>query len=392
MSYAKNSTTNPYVNNSLKKQPVEDKFIENRTDLDTKRNREKIAIAAMVPALIALSVFAIKPTSAKPFTNIAEHIDFINADTLKDAITFAKRNWGIDIKEINNLDVANWVNLSLTKLSNVLKGKFTPPATIHYRDIPKAPKDELTLAEIVCSSREMTLNKNFFENIDSDISKTFKMMTELSYIIKGWQSDETFKLMDFYSKKYPELTDLLKKFIKDKNELKFCEKMDLRNALDDMVDRIKNVYNVPKDIQTQIFQDKSNVGTSMLPHNLKMFKIIESLISSKYMQENFITELNSGGNAIFHEIGHLQHYYNFATPKGYSNLRRPTDGKSPTILVKEFLENNEYQKIAGKVSDYAKTAPGEFVAEVYAKLIDNIKMPKDVMDLYKKYNGVIPQI
>ena len=174
--------------------------------------------------------------------------------------------------------------------------------------------------------------------------------------------------------------------------LKFCEKMDLRNALDDMVDRIKNVYNVPKDIQTQIFQDKSNVGTSMLPHNLKMFKIIESLISSKYMQENFITELNSGGNAIFHEIGHLQHYYNFATPKGYSNLRRPTDGKSPTILVKEFLENNEYQKIAGKVSDYAKTAPGEFVAEVYAKLIDNIKMPKDVMDLYKKYNGVIPQI
>ena len=51
------------------------------------------------------------------------------------------------------------------------------------------------------------------------------------------------------------------------------------------------------------------------------------------------------------------------------------------------MTDQNIQQTAGKVSWYAQTSIGEFVAEVYAKLVSGAKLPDDVMALYKKYNG-----
>lgn len=45
---------------------------------------------------------------------------------------------------------------------------------------------------------------------------------------------------------------------------------------------------------------------------------------------------------------------------------------------------------AGEVSLYAKEGVGEFVAEVYSKMINGEKLSDDVLALYKKYNGPMP--
>ena len=56
----------------------------------------------------------------------------------------------------------------------------------------------------------------------------------------------------------------------------------------------------------------------------------------------------------------------------------------------EHITNKEIQMTAGEVSSYAKEGVGEFVAEVYAKMINGEKLSDDVLALYKKYNGPMP--
>ena len=58
----------------------------------------------------------------------------------------------------------------------------------------------------------------------------------------------------------------------------------------------------------------------------------------------------------------------------------------------EHLTNSEIQKTAGKISPYAQTGIGEFIADTYAELIKGTKLSDDVMALYKKYNGPLPGI
>ena len=44
------------------------------------------------------------------------------------------------------------------------------------------------------------------------------------------------------------------------------------------------------------------------------------------------------------------------------------------------------------VSAYAQAGIGEFIAEVYMMILSGKKMPKEVMELYKKYKGPEPVI
>ena len=55
-------------------------------------------------------------------------------------------------------------------------------------------------------------------------------------------------------------------------------------------------------------------------------------------------------------------------------------------MLKDFFSDAE-QKAIGKVSNYAKTGIGEFVAETYAGLVEGKKFSDDVIALYKKYGG-----
>ena len=153
----------------------------------------------------------------------------------------------------------------------------------------------------------------------------------------------------------------------------------------------------------------------------KMFEILKEF----YQKTKKIITLNSADfvpeQTIYHEMGHLQDYaknlkkldlkdvyfwqksslgseldnrWRGITYKGFGELFKNNPEKLKKLYpdMYEHLMNEEIQKTAGKVSNYAQTSIGEFVAEVYAGIISGIKYSDDVMALYKKYNGPIPGI
>ncbi len=89
------------------------------------------------------------------------------------------------------------------------------------------------------------------------------------------------------------------------------------------------------------------------------------------------------------EIDHVNNRWKGLTYDGLKDLfeKEPDKFKKKYPDLYEFLTNQTTQQTAGKISWYAQTSIGEFVAEVYAKLVSGVKLPDDVMELYKKYNG-----
>ena len=55
----------------------------------------------------------------------------------------------------------------------------------------------------------------------------------------------------------------------------------------------------------------------------------------------------------------------------------------------EFLTNKDYQETAGKISSYAQTSIGEFIAETYAKMIKGETISDKAKKLYEKYKGPV---
>ena len=53
----------------------------------------------------------------------------------------------------------------------------------------------------------------------------------------------------------------------------------------------------------------------------------------------------------------------------------------------DFVNDKVIQQTVGKVSSYAQTGIGEFIADTYAKMIGKQTIPDDVMQLYRKYKG-----
>ena len=76
-------------------------------------------------------------------------------------------------------------------------------------------------------------------------------------------------------------------------------------------------------------------------------------------------------HVIDHEIGHAAH----SQALGENKFR------------KSYLLSDSEQNVAKTVSEYAATNSHEFVAEVYAELINGRTFSDEVMALYKKFGG-----
>ncbi len=117
-----------------------------------------------------------------------------------------------------------------------------------------------------------------------------------------------------------------------------------------------------------------------------------------HLMEAFSPSYMSVFADISHEMGHLQHFANIEDLFGSLVFLADSKLKNIKIFRKLFVEKEaeEMQKVfdnskdtAGKVSEYAKTSPLEFVAECYSKMCDGIKLDDDVMKLYVQLGGVL---
>lgn len=100
-------------------------------------------------------------------------------------------------------------------------------------------------------------------------------------------------------------------------------------------------------------------------------------------------------NTLLHEHGHRAHYLAVGNKKLYWKMGKLNEIKEAGI--KDFSIYNEFMsdkiqnviKSCPFLGDYARTSPCEFVAEVYSALINDIKLPENIMELYKKYHGPV---
>ena len=345
------------------------------------------------------------------------------------------------IGEVDNnftLDAINYANKGLVDVSNANKGHLFMPKKIGCKTLDNA------MAYVINDINspnfgQLVVNKKFFKDAD--------LNNEINKWLGASKPKNTSKASPNSSPKPAKKTEfrpecrlddrikgLLKKFQTDQNSLTISEKRDLYYTL-------CNAGNV----QTSVL---SLAPLSSLKNNLKTFENngikvdvdsfakLSTKEQSKKLNEYFLEIQNKGikvvlkipymkpEKTIYHEMGHLQDFaknlknmdikqFEFPSWKEFWNSSKNVDirhvdnrwggltykgykGKfenEPEKFKKqypdlyEFLTNQDYQQSAGKVSSYAQTSIGEFIAETYAKMVRGEKIPDDVMTLYNKYNG-----
>ena len=248
-------------------------------------------------------------------------ITFYKANTLEEAKNFAKEKLKIKNFEVNDLEYANWINEGLTNISNKFEGNVYFPQKIKLSE--KKSSDAYGSYSLIKDT--VTIYKN-------EIDKT---ANELESILK----DNNFE----------ELT----KYKLDSNYAKFYEKL-------------KKAYNNPSSLS--IFEKFSLVRSS---------KSVKNYL--KKQQNKNTTSLNDGiisnngniyideFNTIYHEIGHC-----FDTK---SNILI-------TMIFERFLFQKKLKKLSLPQSHTKNTQ--EFIANIFAGLIQNKKYPLEIMNLYNK--------
>lgn len=108
--------------------------------------------------------------------------------------------------------------------------------------------------------------------------------------------------------------------------------------------------------------------------------------------KDFGLSMDEAFSIIYHEMGHLQHMNNLKSMPAFRSLGKSFERpKKLSKGAKELLElfGSKKDTTIKKVSSYAQESPDEFVAEVYSQLCSGKKLDNDIIDLYKKFGGVL---
>ena len=350
-----------------------------------------------------------------------------------------------------SLDAINYVNKMLVDVSNAHKGKLFMPTKLRYIENEKAIAyvnphimsknfGELGINKLYFDDNYLT--KKISEYLGLNKQETAKTVKKE---VEKFTDDKKFLTWCWDNK----IVDLSNRFSNDSSSLTIKEKRDLLNNLMEgsnsirCFEKLSPFSSIAKNLD--IFK-KYNVDV-----NLDEIKKLSTKEQQEKLKELFlkVKEKNGGepcvaiikytdvNDTVYHEMGHLQdmaknlkeldikdatfnwkdawkdawkkaneytkkgkpskseslravdNRWGGSTYKGYKELleKNPQKFKEKYPDLYNHLMDENIQQTAGKVSWYAQTSIGEFVAEVYAKLVSGAKLPDDVMALYKKYNG-----
>lgn len=118
----------------------------------------------------------------------------------------------------------------------------------------------------------------------------------------------------------------------------------------------------------------------------EIFKTIGDFIKDYPDYQETLRIYQADFSLIYHEMGHLQHFKNISNRLIMALHTKIGSTHKETKLI-ELFDNS--QQIASKITPYATTSPFEFVAEVFSKMCDGVKLDDDVIKLYKKLGGVL---
>ena len=365
-----------------------------------------------------------KGKTLKP-ANFAEHIDFKPAQTMEEAVEFAKKHLGI--KNFNlgdDVEMANWVNEGLVNISNRFKGKANMPKNVIF-DEKYFAKNPDAMAYHCAQNETIAINKAYYDGIFDKLNKLIEKGKVSAQKIRSNNPEQCITSTDFalsvldkkvtwidenHLKYAPtkyidemlqgSIVAKIDKFKQNPNAFSRFEVSNLIQQIQDLEASAYRLFNEPLDIIRNIAREKPE----FFKNNFKDLSYYEKLSGNKQLKaclnmmnkyhdetKGFVSvEGTVGGvskfGTIWHEMGHLLHDMN-------TSLKDQMWGRLSGKSAKVFLADSEKLKTAGKISWYAKTNPYEFVAETFSALCAGKKLPDDVMKLYEYYKGpMIPNM
>ena len=349
------------------------------------------------------------------------------------------------------LEAINTANRGLIDVSNANKGKLFLPTRLGFQAPQNKEDDYLAFVVKDIDSPNfgnMVINKNYFDEkiLDKEIKdflyakngeKYFRLNENTGTIstslkvgcVRPFPSKDLMKLTEeFYN-------DPSKLSIYDKQKLFYSLQYGTDNALGVLRSPLEHIKNLAWAKRT-LFNGTVNIDEVPKFSNDKQAEVLKNMVqkleeSGSFWEFKYNTEHPE--TTIYHEMGHLQDFAKnlkeLDIKKWYINLKQiwkdswhkaktgedlsrvdvdEVDNRWGTVSKEyyeklfhekpkefqklypdlyEFITNQQIQQSAGKVSSYSQTGIGEFVAEVYAKMIEGKKIPDDVKELYRKYKG-----
>lgn len=264
------------------------------------------------------------------------------------------------------------------------------PKIVSYQQLEGSPIAGVT------ENGDLVLNKNFFSNLDNKIADRFTLMQKTGVLLRTNNGDFVpTKMLDEDCAK--NLMEQIKKY--NNGELKsFNEKVGFYNYLDNTMQTALGPLRYPFFSIKYILANENAVNILRGKGILTDLEQIKAL-STKEQRNLFIKMIKEGelpvvfGNntsaniepfhSIYHELGHLNDSVSRVRAAGIFN----NDYSKYPQELKNWVDNQEYIQTAARVSSYARTGPGEFIAETFSKLVQGYKLPDEVLALYKKLGG-----
>ena len=372
-------------------------------------------------------------------SNLPENIQFQEAKTLDEALKFAKETLGIKhIDKDFTLEMLNYVNEGIVNVSNANKGKIFVPKKLFIDKNKNSDGIAFTVRDINSKAfGTLGLNSEFFthEGLNKKIIEKFKIKdknTETAKVVNNIEKNTKEKLIDKFNPSLTEeTTTLLNKFKENPESISLKEKIQIMQR----VNTARNMCNADIELITKHpIEWLKKYSDTFKEQKIDIdFDKLKTLSKESQLEEVYkLIDNNTPGiscygsdsayHALYHEMGHLQDY-----AKNLENLQKEelkalnfintfkkkfsfnqiqdhwggstyeTEKKLMEKSPKEFeklypnlykhLNNPEYQRIASYSGGYAMTGIGEFIAETYALLLSGKELPKEVIELYKKYKG-----
>lgn len=258
---------------------------------------------------------------------LAEHIDFKPAATIDEAKAFAKEHLGIRRFDIDDLEIANYVNEGFVEASNKLKGKLVLPNAV---DTVKGDSDAI-----------MNYGKNLLGERVIGINP------------KGASWDDLSKyLMDARSMKKQGLTP----------------------------EQIAEQLNAQAQWKAR-YEKAGFVERANIAHQIE--KVGAKAGFDKYH------ELYHELGHLQHEYTNPQQFKKWAKYTGSDAIdyMKKNQLNLPAEIKEHILALNKHKEVARIIGGYATAYPGEFVADMYAHMLSGKKLCPELMELYNKYGG-----
>ncbi len=373
-----------------------------------------------------------------------KELTFTEAKTKEDALKYAKDILGVkNIDEHMTLEALNYTNHGITDVVNKNIGQevFIPRSYL-YDDIDG-------LAHVVSSIKdknfgELAINKKFFDNefLTKELDKQFSLR-DFAKNIKEDAKESAKKAENGLHSHFAsesELVDLLDRYKANPNNLSVAEKRTLLYSFG-RTSKLNALFKFDYIKFAEKNKDKIKIDIEEFK---KLTRAEQGNSLDKYLKDNKMSmdyyiylPADNGISTIYHEMGHLQDFaknlkeidlkfwklptwkeskaaveakkagktvedrsrvdeienrWGGTTYSGFKDLLKNNPEKFKKLYpdLYKHLKDENIQKTTMKVSWYAGTSIGEFIAEVYKMMISGKEIPEDVMKLYKKYNGPLP--